>query len=126
MRIEKANNLEVNFVSRDYVGAKPNLPLDKLWLMEADAVVDTWRSSDGETIVRTYASGWQEIRGWRNGAGQSTVTYPFPFADLHVFISFCCGGGGYAYYSNNTTTGFTLNTSGTPNGVIWWSAGQKA
>jgi hypothetical protein len=126
MKIEKANNLEVNFISRAMVDDLDKLDRKKLWMMEADAVVETWISSDGETIARRYASGWQELRGYRSGSGSSTITYPFPFANSHYGVTLCNMGAGYAYMTSTTTTTVTIATSGTSTGVIWSARGMGA
>jgi hypothetical protein len=124
MKMEQGNNLEVNFISKDRADSLDALDRNKLWLMEADAVIETWVSTDNETVVRKYANGWQEIRGWRNGGGSSTITYPFPFVDTHYTLMLCNLGAGYAYFSGNTVTGATIATGGTSNGVIWHAMGQ--
>jgi hypothetical protein len=126
MKIEQANNLEVNFLTKAMVDDLDKLDRKKLWMMEADAVVETWISSDGETIARRYASGWQELRGWRNGSGSSTITYPFPFANLQYVVALCNMGAGYAYMTSNTVTAVTISTSGTSTGVVWSARGMGA
>ena len=126
MKSYRTNNLEVNFVTKAVADSAAKLELDKLWMLPVDAVVETWISDNGETIARRYASGWQELRGWRNGSGSSTITYPFPFANLHYVVTTCNMGSGYAYMTGNTVTGVTIATSGTSNGVIWSARGMGA
>ncbi|MDR3117603.1 MAG: hypothetical protein LBT98_03465 [Puniceicoccales bacterium] len=128
MREERANQLEVNFVSRAWVNAANSLDHRKLWLMEADAVVETWQSSDGETMARRYASGWQEIRGWRAGSGDSLITFPFPFKSVREFwIGLTVSGTGYAYYTDQTESSIHIVAPSTSsNGVVWYAIGMGA
>ncbi|MDR2030207.1 MAG: hypothetical protein LBP65_01935 [Puniceicoccales bacterium] len=122
MKTYRTNNLEVNFITKDVADAASKLAMDKIWMLPVDAVVQT--TYIGDVTIRRYASGWIEMRGWRDGSGTSTVTFPIPFPDLSYAMNLTNCGSGYAYYTTNTTNSTTIGTSGTSYGVIWSVAGM--
>jgi hypothetical protein len=131
MKIEKANNLEVNFLSKARVDDLDKLDRKKLWLMEADAVVETWFSSDNETVVRRYASGWLEIRGCltSSGSGTKTATFPFPFSNTKYAVVFTPMSTSSTIVDitliSAATTEFTSYVSGSGStGFIWFACGM--
>jgi hypothetical protein len=125
MKTYRTNNLEVNFVTKEVADSAGKLAMDKLWMLPVDAVVETWYGADGETLARRWASGWLETRGWRAGSGTSTITLPFPYRSVQEqMIILTCSVGGYSYYSNQTPTSFSINTSGSPTGVVWYIIGM--
>jgi hypothetical protein len=84
MKIEHANHLEVNFLTRAMVDDLDKLDRKKLWMMEADAVVENWVSSDGLSWFLRYSNGWVIQGGvMSTSTQQTTVTLPTPFSNTN-------------------------------------------
>jgi hypothetical protein len=122
MKVDRANSLEVNFVSRATVEGLDKLDRKKLWLMEADAVVDRWTSEDNASWYLRFGSGWIVQGGAVESTTENTaVTLPIAFVNAnYTAVAINYTGGSSANYN-------PCLAERTENSFIWYSGiGNKA